>query len=136
MEDHDDEVQPETGKELTARQQRLLMELVRNPNIKAAARVAGVGRTTAYRWLAQPEFTDELHRRRNEAMNEALGSVKSLTARAAQELVRLLDTEDERLLRLICNDILGHAIKVRETEQIEQRLTQLEKQLKTPWRTR
>lgn len=121
---------------LTARQQRLLIELVKNPNIQTAARTAGVGRTTAYRWLAQPDFADELNRRRNEAMNEALSSVKSLTARAAQELVRLLDTQDERLLRHICNDILGHAIKVRETEQIEQRLAKLEKQLNTPWRIR
>jgi len=113
-----------------ARQQKLLMELVRNPNIKAAAQEAGVGRSTANRWLGEPAFARELDRLRNEAMSEALGSVKSLTTRAAEELTRLLDTEDERLRRYVCRDILSHAIKVRELEDIEKRLLCLEEKIK------
>ena len=126
----------ESGEELTTRQQKLLLELVRNPDIQAAARNAGVGRTTAYRWLEKPEFYKELTRMRNETMNEALSTIKSLTTRAAQELARLLDTEDDRLRRHICKDILSHAIKVRELEEIEQRLIKLEEHIKPefPWR--
>lgn len=45
---------------LTDRQQKLLIELVRTNDIKAACRAAGIGRTTAYRWLDQPEFSNEL----------------------------------------------------------------------------
>lgn len=134
----DEKKEPDIGTELSARQQQLIVELVKNTDIQAACKAAGIGRTTAYRWLGEADFTDELARLRNEAMKEALGSVKSHTARAAQELVRLLDTEDERLRRHICNDILGHAIKVREIEEIERRLMVLEKQVNpnNKWRSR
>ncbi|MBT8046242.1 MAG: hypothetical protein KJN67_03650 [Pontiella sp.] len=114
---------------LSARQNLLLVELVKNPDIQAAARAAGIGRTTAYRWLAQPDFSNELTRRRDDAMTEALSSIKSQTTRAAMELNRLLDTEDERLRRMLCNDILRHAIRVRELEEIERRLIRLEQHM-------
>ena len=39
----------------------------------------------------------------------------------------MLGVKDDRLRRLICNDILGHALRVRELEDIERRLTALEK---------
>ena len=116
----------EFRKELTARQQRLLVELVQNPDIQSAARASDVGRTTAYRWLDQPAFSGELNRQRNATMKEALSSVKSQTTRAAQELIGLLDTDDERLRWRICSDILRNAIKVRELEEIERRLDRLE----------
>lgn len=122
----------ETGKkssELTARQRQLLVELVRNSDLKKAAKAAGIGRTTVYRWLEDPRFSAELARLRNETMKDALDSVKALTTRAAQELAGLLDTEDERLKRLLCKDILGHAIKVRELEEIERRLVRMEEQI-------
>lgn len=118
-----------SGPAFTARQQKLLIELVKNPDIQAAAREAGVGRSTAYRWLEDSAFAAELTRLRDQAMKEALDSVKALTTRAAMELVGLLDTQDERLRRMLCNDILGHAIKVRELEDVERRLARLERNL-------
>ena len=135
--EHDTEP-AEPGEELTARQRRLLVELVQNPDIQSAARAAGAGRTTAYRWLDQPAFAGELNRLRNEAVKEALSSVKSQTTRAAQELIGLLDTDDERLRWRICSEILRNAIKVRELEEIEQRLIKLEEHIKPefPWRAR
>lgn len=115
---------------LTDRQKCLLVELVRTPDIQAAAKTASVARSTVYRWLQDPVFAEELTRKRNQTMNEALESVKNLTGRAARELGALLDTEDERLRRQICRDILAHSVKVRELEQIEQRLTRLEDNMK------
>ena len=115
------------GSDFTVQQQKLLVELVKTTDIQAACTAAGVGRTTAYRWLAQPAFADELATLRKGVMKEALETIKSLTTRAAQELSRLLDTEDERLRRQICKDILSHAIKMREIEGLERRITVLEK---------
>ena len=112
--------------QFTDRQQRLLTEMVQTTDTQAAARATGIGRSTVYRWLREPDFADELARRRNKVLNEALESVKNLTTRAARELGALLDTEDERLRRQICRDILSHSIKIRELEEIEQRLTRLE----------
>lgn len=121
--------EPEPGAQLTIRQRRLLSVLVADPDIQAAARAAGVGRTTAHRWLRQPAFRDELARQRDAVLSEALGSVKAHATRAVAELMKLLNTGDERLRRQICNDILGHALRVRELEDIERRLAILEKAL-------
>jgi hypothetical protein len=86
-----------------------------------------VGRTTAYRWMNEPAFKDELARQRDAVLSAALESVKTQATRAVTELTGLLTVKDERLRRLVCNDILAHAMKVRELEDFESRLAVLEK---------
>jgi phage terminase small subunit len=116
--------QTETG--FTDRQQRLLVELVRTPDIQAAAQAAGVGRSTVYRWLSEPEFAAALQQARDATYDEALNALKSLTERATHKLAGLMETEDDRLLRHVCNDVLRHAIKTRELDRIEARLDAIE----------
>jgi hypothetical protein len=119
---------------LTARQEKLLSFLAGNPNIQAAAKAAGVGRTTAHRWLKESAFREELTRRRHTALTEAMNSVQTCTARAVEELVNLMDSSNEWLRRQICMDILNCSLKIREVEQVEQRLDAIEKamELKNP----
>ena len=125
---HDLNTEPGTG--LPLRQQQLLVELVANPDIQAACKAAGVGRSTAHRWLKEPVFRAELARQRDMVLSETMDSVKTHATRAMAELAELLDTEDDRLRRLICNDILGHALRVRELEDFERRLVALEQAVK------
>ena len=112
---------------LIPRQMALLAALVCNPDIHFASRTAGVSRTTAYRWLKEPAFLEELNRQRDAALSEALATVKTHATRAVAELAGLLSAKDERLRRQVCNDLLAHAMKVRELEDIERRLEVLEK---------
>jgi|GEM_PF-492641 len=113
--------------ELTLRHQQLIGALVVAPDIRAACKAVGVGRTTAHRWLNDPAFRAELARQRDAVLVEALDSVKTHAVRAMSELAGLLQSKDDRLRRMICNDLLGHAIRVRELEDIERRLAALEK---------
>ena len=113
--------------ELTFRHQQLIGALVVAPDIQSACKAVGVGRTTAHRWLNDPTFRAELARQRDAVLVEALDSVKTHAAQAMTELAGLLKSKDDRLRRLICNDLLGHAIRVRELEDIERRLAALEK---------
>lgn len=113
----------------TARQKKLLAAFVVNPDVQAACKAAGIGRTTAYRWLREPAFRDALGRERDAVLTEALSAVKAHVTRAVSELAKLLKAKDDRLRRLACNDILGHALKVRELEDIEARLAALERAL-------
>ncbi|VGO12179.1 hypothetical protein PDESU_00730 [Pontiella desulfatans] len=114
---------------LTPRQERLLVELVKTPDIQAAAKAAEVGRTTVYRWLEQPEFAAELDRCRNQAMNEALCNIKSLSSKAVQVMQELLDSENHSVRRMVCKDVLRHALQLREMEEIEQRLSRIEREM-------
>lgn len=115
---------------LTTRQMRLVEALVGNANIQQACKAAEVGRTAAYRWLKEPAFQEELTRQRDAILAEALANVRTHSAQAVTELAGLLNEPDGRLRRLACNDILTHALKIRNTEDIERRLTMLEKSLK------
>jgi len=116
---------PENKSSLSARQKKLLIELIHTPDVTAAAAAAGVARSTVYRWMENPEFTEQLSKLRDESMRHALESIKSQTQRAATELIRLLDTPDERLRRMLCNDILNHAAKARKLDRLEKWLTQM-----------
>ena len=121
---------------LTRRHQRLLSALVIDPDVQAASQTAGVARSTAHRWLNDPVFRDELARQRDAVLSGAMSSVKTHAARAMLELARMLGSEDDRLRRMICNDILGHAMKAREMEDFERRLAALEKANKQQERMR
>jgi hypothetical protein len=113
--------------QLTPQQTKLLTALVLDPDVQAAIVTTGVSRTTAYRWLGQPAFREELTRQRGDVLAEAMATVTTQAKRAATELMGLLTVKDERLRRLICNDILAHATKERELENIERRLDALER---------
>lgn len=113
--------------ELTLRHQKLLGALVVDPDIQAACKTADVSRSTAHRWLRHPDFRDELARQREALFTETLNSAKSHAARAMAELARLMGSKDDRLRRQVCNDIIDRAIKVRELNDLEQRLVALEK---------
>jgi len=114
---------------LTTRQMQLVEALVCNANIQEACKAAEVGRTAAHRWLQQPAFQKELARRRDFALSEALAGVQSQAGRAAAKLATLLEAEDGRLCRMVCNDILNQAIKMRDTEEFARRLHSLEEKI-------
>ena len=120
--------EPASQTELSLPQQKLLSALLSAPDIQTAAKIAGVGRTTVHRWMQQPAFRDELERRRDAAFCEALATVKTHAVQAVTELAGLLSAKDDRLRRLVCNDLLAHAMRIRQLEDFERRLAALEKQ--------
>lgn len=127
-----DELQPtevdgSEGREtFTPRQQQMLAALVSDASVQAAAERVGVSRTTAHHWMQQPAFAKELARQRDAVLTEALAGVQTQAGRAAAKLGALLDVEDPRLCRLVCNDILNHALRVRDAEEFSRRLKALE----------
>lgn len=98
------------GAELNDKQKRLLGILTETPNITEAAGLAGIGRSTAQRWLKEPVFKEQLESLRKEAMKEAMNSVHSHTAKAVEVLVRLMDSPNEWLQRQVAIDILNRSL--------------------------
>ena len=112
---------------LTVNQRRLVAALAADDDVQAACAATGVGRTTAYRWFKEPAFQETLARQRDLAFSTALDSLKSKASRAVAELEKLLNVGDDRLRRLVCNDILLFAWRIHEQEDFERRLSMLEK---------
>jgi hypothetical protein len=116
--------------ELTPEQLTVLAALADNPDIQSAADAAGVNRATVYRWMKRPAFHEELTRQRNQLFATALAAVKIHAGRAVTQLAGMLDASDERVRRLVCNDILAHGLKVHNLQDIEERITVLERNMK------
>ena len=114
---------------LTARQLKAIPHLVSCPTYTEGCGKAGINKTTFYKWLKEPEFKAELDRQRDEITAEAFGILSQSLTQAVEALVRLLDNKDDRLKRLTAKDIIDFIIRHKENEDLDKRLTEIEKLL-------
>ena len=122
-----DSIQNDTETTLTDRQKRAIPYLAAGPSIRNGCRQAKIRTETYYQWIKQPAFECALKKQREELFQEALQTLSSSVQNAVDTLTGLISTENEPLKRAVCNDILGHVLKVRELKEIEERLSNIEK---------
>ena len=115
--------------ELTPRQLKTIPLLVASHTYTEGIKKAKINRTTFYEWLKIPEFKAELDRQRDEITAEAFGVLSQALTKAVESLVNLLDNKDDRLKRLACKDVIDFIIRHKENEDLDKRLTEVEKLL-------
>lgn len=116
-------------KGLSDRQRRAILALASKPTKEAAARLAGVSRTTLFEWLREKPFQAELQRVRGELYAEGLAVLKASTSKAAGVLLVLLKAKDPNIRRLAAGQVLTLGLKAAEMEMMEGRLGKLEELL-------
>ena len=89
-----------------------------------------MGKATVYGWLKQEEFSDELYGRRRDIVELAIETLKANVTKAAQTLVKHLDSTRETISIRAAEKIIGFAQRIVETEELEQKIQALEKKLK------
>lgn len=114
---------------LTVRQLKAIPVIVTNPTYTEGCKKAKLNRATLYDWLKQPEFKSELDRQRDEITAEAFGVLTQSLTKAVEALTGLLDHKDDRLKRLTAKDIIDFIIRHKENEDLDKRLTAVEKTL-------
>lgn len=115
--------------ELTARQLKAIQFIVSNPTYTEGMQKAKVNRSTFYKWLKEPEFKAELGQQREEVAAEAFGVLSQSLTKAVEALVGLLDNKNNRLKRPTAKDIIDFIIRHKEVEDLDTRLTEVEKRL-------
>jgi len=116
------------GQDLTERQRKAIPHLVASPTYEEGRKKARISRNALYEWLKNPVFKEELKKAREIIVTEALETLKSSVTKATETLVDLLTTtENDSLKRLICNDIISHTLKAKELQDIEERLSSIER---------
>jgi hypothetical protein len=113
--------------QLTDRQLKAIPLLVASRTISEGAEKAGIERNTYYEWLKQPEFKTELDRQRDDITAVAFGVLTQSLTKAVEALTGLLDHQDDRLKRLTAKDIIDFIIRHKENEDLDKRLTEVEK---------
>ena len=117
------------GAKLPRKQEEAIAALLSQRNIEDAARVAGVGTRTLLRWMKIPEFQVAYREARRGVFGQAIARLQQGSSAAATTLLKLmLDPATPPSTRARCSEtILSHASKAIELEDIESRLTALER---------
>ena len=76
-------------------------------------------------------FAGEFERQRNKIAEAAFGMIGQNIEKAVSTLVGLLDTGDDRVKRLTANDVIGHFLKHKELDDLDERIQRVEEQLRT-----
>ena len=116
--------------------ERLLSELAAGSPVEQAAKAAGLSQRTVYRRLRDSGFQRRLRAARDELVTEALGELTGSAQDAVATLKRLLDASDDRVRLTAARTILEQLLRLRETVQLEQRLSALENQRERQGRRR
>lgn len=114
---------------LSRRQLKAIPFLVSCSTYTQGCERAEINKTTLYKWLNKPEFKAELDRQRSEIVEAAFGMIAQNIEKAVTTLIGLLDTSDDRVKRLTANNIIGHFLKHRELQDLEERIERIEEQL-------
>ena len=111
---------------LTARQLSALPYLAAFPNANQAARAAGVGKTTLYRWLEEDNFREELTRLREEAAQFARQELKGLQLRAVDVIRDALNHSNVEVRLRAARYSMSYSTKVDLAEKLKQDIDHLE----------
>src|SRR5215471_6843294 len=112
------------------KKEEAIAALLTQRNIEEAAKVPGIGANTLLRWLKVPEFQAAYRAARREAFSQSIARLQQGTSAAATTLLKLLiePNTPASVRARVADSIFIHAAKAIEIEDIEARVTELERQ--------
>lgn len=119
------------GNKLSRKKEQAIVALLEAPTVRDAAERVKISPTTLYKWMQLPEFDRAYRQARREAMAVAIARLQQASSEAVRTLEEVMgDTEATPASRVTAaRAVLDLALKATEIEQIEERLTELERQV-------
>ena len=105
-----------------------ILALLTHRNVEEAARAAGVGARTLYRWMREPEFDAAYRDAKRGAFSQAIARLHQMSSAAVTTLGKaMLDPGTPAATKVrAAQSILDHTAKAIEIEDLEARLAALE----------
>jgi transposase-like protein len=127
------------GSKFSRKKEQAVAALLSQRNIEEAAKSIGVGTNTLLRWMQQPEFDAAYREARRLAFGQSISRLQQASTAAVTTVLKLMvDQNVPASTRLRAADIvLDRTAKAIEIEDIEARLSELERQSsnsKPPWK--
>ena len=118
--------------ELTARQEKFIISLMSKMTTAEAIEDAGINKSTAYKYLHDPDFSNEYRRIRRETMQQITSKLQNASSIAVETLLDVmtdkeLSTSSSRVQA--SRTVLENAYKGIEMDDLQQRIEQLEERL-------
>jgi len=115
------------GQQLNEKQLRAIPYLLSGKDVENACRAANISTTTFYNWLRNPIFKKELDKQRTNLITDAMTKLRSGVVAAVDRLLALVHSESEEIARKSATSVIEMVLKLRESEEVEQRLESIEK---------
>jgi len=114
---------------ITARHEKVILALLRTPTIKEASQQSGVGERTIWRWLQDDTFQEAYMEARKEAFSRAVGLLQQALSEAILVLREMMNNPETRDSSRVSSAraILDIGLKARELDDLEERISKLEK---------
>lgn len=112
---------------LILQQIKAINQLMDGIDLAQVCRNVNISKSTLYNWLQEPEFRSELDRQRKELIDCALNKLKTGIGKAVDKLISLLESENEFISRRAAESILEYAFKLKELEDLTQRIEKVER---------
>jgi hypothetical protein len=103
--------------------------LLTQRNTEDAARAVGIGVSTLLRWMKEPEFNAAYREARHTAFGQSVARLQQASSAAVSTLLKVMvDPSTPPATKVRAADsVLDHTAKAIEIEDIEARLTELER---------
>ena len=117
------------GAKFGRKQEEAIAALLNHKSIEDAATAVGVAAKTLLRWLKEPQFQTSYRDARRQAVGQATARLQQATGAASLTILKLMvDPKVPAAVRLRAADcVFDHAAKAIEIEDIEARVTELER---------
>jgi hypothetical protein len=117
------------GSILGRKQEEAIAALLTKRNVEEAAQAAGISTRTLMRWLKIPAFQKAYREARRAAFGQSIARLQQATSAAAATLMKIMvDPSAPASVRVRAADsIFNHSAKAIEIEDIEARVSELER---------
>jgi hypothetical protein len=117
------------GAKFERKMEETIAALLTQRNLDEAARSVGIAPKTLLRWLQQPEFQTAYREARRAAFGQAVARLQQGTSAAATTLLKtMIDPSTPASVKVRAAEaIFNHAAKAIEIEDIEARVSELER---------
>jgi len=115
---------------LKAKQEKAIPALLASSTLAEAAAKVGITERTLYNWLQEDSFQGEYRRARWQAAGQAIAKLQQISAEAAAALQDVYSNKENPASARVsaARTVLELSIKAVELENLEERLTALERQ--------
>jgi len=120
------------GAKFERKKEQAIAALLNHRTTEEAANAVGIGVTTLFRWLNEPEFRTAYLKARREAVSQAIARMQQAAGAAGVTILKLMtDPNVPAAVRFrAAESVFDIAIKGIETEDIEARIAELERAAK------
>jgi hypothetical protein len=117
------------GAKFERKQEEAIAALLTQRNIEEAAKVVGIAANTLLSWMKVPEFQKSYREARRAAFGQAIARLQQGTSAAATTLLKtMIDPATPASVRVRAAEaIFNHAAKAIEIEDVEARVSELER---------